>query len=110
MDIFHVETDEDGDTFVVRLFGELDLAAFERVESALASSTRPDVRIDMRGLTFIDSSGIRAVLAADARSKEQGGRLTIVPGERQVHHVFVLTGLDSVLSFVEPDGVAEGRS
>lgn len=86
----------------VRLRGELDLAGIEAAERALAaaeSSNRGVVLLDLSGLRFIDSSGLRFILRADRRSRDNGGRLRLVPGPPEVQRVFRLTGIEERLPF-----------
>ncbi|MBA3749067.1 MAG: STAS domain-containing protein, partial [Solirubrobacterales bacterium] len=55
--------------------------------------------IDLGELEFIDSTGIRLLIMAADRCKD--GRLTLLPGPKQVHRVFELTDLVSRLPFAE---------
>jgi anti-sigma B factor antagonist len=89
---------------VLRLAGEFDLsgvAAFER-ELARDSSEREDMLIlDLRGLTFIDSSGLRAVVRADYRARAEGKRCLLVRGSQRISRVFDLTGVTDRLELVD---------
>jgi anti-anti-sigma factor len=54
----------------------------------------------------MDSSGLRALLAADARAREQGRRLVLVRGDERVQRVLRITRLDERLEIVDsPDAV-----
>ena len=93
---------DDGDHVIV-LAGELDLEGAERVNQELLRAEATDARrivLDLSNLEFIDSSGIRLILAADARSRSDGDRLVLVRGPRPVHRVFELTGVAERLTFV----------
>ena len=68
--------------------GELDGVTAPRLMEALESFTGRTVRVDMVGVTFIDSSGIRALL----RAKSSGADLVIEPGEI-VGRLLEMTGL-----------------
>ena len=62
--------------------GELDLDTMGELNEALAADDglwRTTV-VDLRGLTFIDSSGVSGVLAAARRARDAGARLVCVPG------------------------------
>jgi anti-anti-sigma factor len=86
----------------ISLRGELDLASSRQMEEHFTSvdEQRPSrVVIDMGGLTFIDSSGLRALLLADARAREQGYELVLLPGQEPVQRVFEITGALDVLRF-----------
>lgn len=86
----------------VRLQGELDLASAHAMEERLAAieEQRPArVVIDLGGLAFIDSSGLRVLLLADTRAREQGFELLLAPGPEPVQRVFEMTGALDVLRF-----------
>jgi anti-anti-sigma factor len=86
----------------VRLQGELDLASADAMEERLAAieEQRPArVVIDLGGLAFIDSSGLRVLLLADSRARESGFELVLVPGPEPVQRVFEMTGALDVLRF-----------
>lgn len=62
--------------------GELDMHTAPDVTDALATAeaSGPDsVVLDLSGITFIDSTGLRLIVAASVRSSEHGGQLSIVP-------------------------------
>lgn len=86
----------------VRLQGELDLASANAMEERLAAieEQRPArVVIDLGGLAFIDSSGLRVLLLADSRARESGFELVLAPGPESVQRVFEMTGALDVLRF-----------
>jgi len=100
---FTLEPERDGDTVFVRLGGEFDLAAeryFEHTAGALGQAAQKIV-VDLSGLTFIDSSGMRALLRLWKTTREDGLDLAIVPGSAQVRHTMELTGVDRVLPIVK---------
>ena len=106
MSIFDVRTTEEADGVRLALTGELDLATAPRVEEELeqAERARPGrIVLDLRGLTFIDSSGLRVIVAADARARAEGRRLTLVQGPEAVRRVFEITGLAGRLDIVDDD-------
>ena len=85
------------------LSGDLDLSTLEQLERALDESLdgQPElVVLDLRQLTFLDSSGLRAMLALHSSLREQGGRLVLVRGPRRVHRVLELTRADEELEIV----------
>ncbi len=57
--------------------------------------------LDLSGLTFMDSTGARLVLQANARSRADSCRLTLLRGPRAVQRVFELTGLTELLPFAD---------
>jgi anti-sigma B factor antagonist len=102
--ILEVETEERDGLVRLALHGELDLSTVGKVEEELrkAESAKPDtVLLDMSKLTFLDSTGLRAVVTADERLREQGGRLVILRGPESVHRVFTITRLEERLEIVD---------
>jgi anti-anti-sigma factor len=99
-----VRAERDGDAFVIALTGELDLATAGRVEQALAEGEASDVTsvvLDLSGLTFMDSTGVRLVLGAHARSRADSNRLRVVRGGPAVQRVFELSGVAETLPFID---------
>ncbi len=104
MSIFDLKTTQEGQTARISFHGELDLASARRVEEELerVESAGPEhLVLDLRGLTFMDSTGLRLITSADSRAREQGRRVTIVQGPDAVKRVFTITRLDERLDIVE---------
>ena len=103
----------EGDMPLLSLSGELDMAVVGQVDQALlpVEARRPPVLLlDLRDLTFMDSSGLRLVLEADLRARRDGRRLVVVRGPDPVHRVFTVTALDKRLEFVAAPGDIRSRS
>lgn len=85
--------------------GELDLATAPTLEEALqateSDADRLPIVLDLRQLSFIDSSGLRVVLAAAKRAEAAGRRLVIIRGANQVDRVLSVTGSDRHLEVVD---------
>lgn len=106
MSIFDLQTSSDGPVARLAFIGEFDLASAERVERELqrVEDERPErIVFDLRGLTFMDSTGLRLIAGADARAREAGRRLTIVQGPDAVRRVFSITRLDERLEIVDAE-------
>jgi anti-sigma B factor antagonist len=99
-----VERDERG-TCRLTLRGELDLWTAERLERALADAG-DDVLLDLRGLTFMDSTGVRVLL--EAAEAEHANLRIIAPAGGDVRVTIEETGIGPLLPLVESD--AEERS
>ncbi len=89
------------DTVTIALEGELDFAAAFDVELRLEQAIREaqQVIVDLRGLRFIDSTGLRAILEARRLARTAGVDLRMVPGPPEVQRVFEVTGLLDELPF-----------
>lgn len=88
----------------IELRGELDLSTVGKVESELdqAEARQPPlIVLDMTGLTFLDSTGLRLVVTADERARGEGRRFVIVRGPDTVNRVFTITRLGERLDIVD---------
>jgi|ERR687897_1658670 anti-sigma B factor antagonist len=88
---------------VVRLTGEFDLAGVDAFEAELQDlpGAAGILVLDMRGLSFMDSSGLRAVVMADRRIRAEGRRFVVVRGPERVSRVLDLTGVSERLELVD---------
>jgi len=81
------------------LTGELDLAAAYDLEAALsrvfAEGSR-QVDLDLRGVTFMDSMGLRSLLVAKDMCHNHGAELAVIPNPA-LHKIFEVTGMLDVL-------------
>lgn len=92
----------DGSTVRVVLQGELDLSGAQKMEEHMASVDQEApkrVVVDLSGLAFIDSTGLRLLLQADNLAREHDYELLLRPGPPAVQRVFEVTGALDVLRF-----------
>lgn len=101
--LFRVETNAGEGTLLASLYGEFDIAGVASFEQALALDHQEVAHlvVDLRGLTFIDSSGIRAILVASRRLGEKGASVTVVKAPDLVQRVFELSGVEDELRMVD---------
>ena len=103
-EVLEIAVSETGGVRLLRLTGELDMAAVDRFERLLTADQASEAAmfvLDMRGLTFIDSSGLRALLMADQRVRAEGGRFIVVRGPDQVNQVLEMTGVGQRIELVD---------
>jgi len=101
---FNIEVVDRDYGVIVRVEGELDVATAPVLDAALTlaeASDVPMIAIDLTGVTFIDSTGLRALLEAHARDKRHAaaGRLKITGGSEQAQKLFRLAGVLDKLPF-----------
>ncbi len=99
-----IRIQESGSIVTVAFEGELDISRAEQVERELQrlEATGPQtLAIDLRKLDFLDSTGLRILLAADSRARKEGRRVVIVRGPEPVERVFRITLLDRRLQLVD---------
>jgi anti-sigma B factor antagonist len=104
VDDFSVTRRRAGDAVVVAPVGEIDLLTVDdvRAEVQAAAAETQRVVLDLRGVSFIDSAGLRLVLES-SRAIEA---FAVVRGPREVQRVFDLVGLDGRLMMLDhpPEG------
>jgi len=86
------------------LRGEVDLSTVSEVNARFdeALEDTPDLLVlDLREVTFLDSSGLRMLLRLDERQRSAGKKLAVVRGGRRVARVLELTGADERLTIVD---------
>lgn len=102
-DAFWVTEEEDGADVRVTVRGELDLATADELTArlaALAAARRPTL-LDLRHLSFMDSSGLRCLMLARERMAADSWTLRIVPPEGDAREVLRVSGVESHLPLVE---------
>jgi anti-anti-sigma factor len=94
---------EVGATVVVRLSGEIDLDVAEEFRGGLltAAENGPNVVVDITDVTFIDSSGLSALILASRDIAARSGRLVLAGPRGAVREVLHTTRLDQVLTLVD---------
>jgi anti-anti-sigma factor len=99
---FDVRVERRGKTAILRLSGEFDIAGADNLDARIEELSRnspEEVLIDLRGVTFLDSRGLRALSRARALGPEAGWSLKLVQGPEQVRRILELTGMDAVFEF-----------
>jgi stage II sporulation protein AA (anti-sigma F factor antagonist) len=83
--------------------GRLDSNTVAEAESDLLARIEPGDRrvvLDLAGLDYISSAGLRLVLLAAKRLKQAGGRLALCGLRPQIREVFEISGFVSILTVV----------
>ncbi len=92
------------DAAVVVARGELDLASADRLRETLQKpeAAASAVVLDLRGITFMDSSGLSIVVAEHQRALADGFRFAVaVGGAGEVRRLFELAGLVDTLTLID---------
>ncbi len=101
-----IEVTSTPDAHTIALNGEADLLGAPRIEAALADAVTgqaPRIVVDLRNLTFIDSSGLRALMGGHEQCLARGHELRIIPGPANVRRLFELSGMNEVLPFCDAE-------
>ena len=84
------------DVHIVTLKGELDIASADGVADAIVSVDGATVVVDLSGLTFMDSTGISALVVARRRIQENGeGQLVVARPTHIVRTALEIVGLSA---------------
>lgn len=105
---FRLELEPHRATIVVVVHGEIDIATAGQVGERLrevAEAGFPRVVLDLRDVSFIDASGLRAVLRARAASREAEVEFAVIPGPEEVQRLFELTGTTDALNFIDAGAI-----
>lgn len=100
-----------GETLIVTLDGELDVHSASEFRAAVtgAFDERPRLRnlvLLMHGVTFVDSSGIGAILGRLKEVSARGGRLAVVGLQTPVERAFAMSGVLKRISVHDSEGQA----
>lgn len=92
--------EEAGGRSILEPIGELDVETSGELRVAIEQAAQSGhVLVDLSGLTFMDSSGLRTIIEAARHARENGWRLELRPGTEAVQRVFEMTGADRLLPF-----------
>lgn len=84
---------------VLLVSGELDIATVDQLvgeaRAALESATSV-LRIDLAGVTFVDSTGLGALVRVRNEAEQQGRHVDLVGVRPEVRRVLDLTGLSEI--------------
>ena len=93
-----VDIAQESGKLILRLHGELDFSTRDVMETAILAAipTAYEVTLDLRDLTFCDSTGLAMFLAAKDAADANGTVLKLVNPQPIVARVFSVTGVGQV--------------
>lgn len=97
------------DEAVIRVEGELEMATASRMRDELQrafATSRQRIVVDLRGLDFLDSTGIHALVQAHQKCQFSNRSLTLLLDTGSVHRTLDVCGLLNVIDHVMPVAVA----
>ena len=92
---------------ILELDGELDFTHIDTARKALLGlvlARHASFALDLRGLRFMDTTGVRLVLQAMHRAEERDADFALIRGPYEVQHVLELVGLTDQLRIVDEPG------
>ena len=99
-----VSTARRGSFAVLTVVGEVDLGTVSALADAVSTATSDgsaDLVIDLGGVTFLDSSGLKVLVSTLKRTEKAGKSLSLVAVPRVVMRVLTVTALDKVFSIYD---------
>jgi anti-sigma B factor antagonist len=105
---FTVDVAEGNGRAVVTPRGELDIATQPQLRAVLEShAARGALTLDLSGLQFLDSSGLRLILETAERARRDGVAFSVLPGAPAVQRLFEVAGVGDLIPF--DDGTDRGE-
>jgi anti-sigma B factor antagonist len=93
-------TREDGRVTILIVSGNLVVgdpeSTFKKAVTRLLEDGRMNLLVDLRGVGFLDSSGLGALVRALTNSQKEGGQTKLLHAGPQVRRLLEMTKLDSV--------------
>jgi anti-sigma B factor antagonist len=107
---FAVEVHRRDELAIVQPRGELDLATIDTLRAALDGIENAGrLVLDLRGLSFLDSTGLHLLVALHQRAQRDGFQLTLFAPAAPADKAIQLCGLDQELPFVAPIDAVDGE-
>src|SRR5258708_21695024 len=103
-----IAQEHQGEVVIGPLAGRLDSSAAQSAETKLAAAigtSVPHVAIDMSGLDYISSAGLRVLLVLAKKVQQAKGKVALFGLMPNVREVFSVSGFDTIFS-IQPDRAA----
>lgn len=103
-DILNIEHEMLNGIMLIKLFGEVDISTFQEFKETLSSLvdlSQSDIKIDCNELTYIDSTGLGALVSLFKRAKGNGKTITIINLKENIKRLFLITKLDKLFNIEE---------
>lgn len=101
----HIRIKHQSDRTTAYLFGELDHHSANQVKKDLDEIIKKyktsNLILDLKNLSFMDSSGLGVVLGRYKRLKKIGNRMYIKNVNRQVEKVFDVSGIYKIIKKIK---------
>ena len=99
-----IETRKEKNTTIVKVTGKMDAVSspeFEKKLLELMGEGEKDFVIDLAGLDYISSAGLRVILATAKRLKEKEGKILLASLKDMVKEVFEISGFSAIIPIYE---------
>ncbi len=101
----HIRVTQQSDSATAHLFGELDHHSAEQVKDELDTLIRRfndiNLILDLKNLSFMDSSGLGVILGRYKKLKAKGGKMYIKNANPQIEKVFTVSGIYQIIKKIK---------
>jgi anti-anti-sigma factor len=104
-ELLSILTDRRDATAFITAAGELDVSTVDSLEREIRTAEQGDAEeivLDLSGLTFVDSTGLRLVLEVNSRCGGDTGRLRVIGGSASLERLLDVVGLRERLPLISP--------
>lgn len=107
---FSISRHHEGDATVIAPVGEVDLVSVHEVRTQVrdAAAEARRVVLDLRQVTFMDSSALRLLVETQQLAEQDGFSFAVVRGPASLERLFEVTGLDGRLELHDDPAQAAG--
>lgn len=92
---------EESESWIVELSGELDVSCADKLKSLVNDNIEEkfsNIVLDMKNLSYIDSTGIGIIVGIMKRLREDGKDISLLNAKDNVKKIFKITGLDQIIN------------
>ena len=90
-----------GESLLVTVTGRVDTTTAPELDEALKLDGITDLVIDLGGVPYMSSAGLRSMLTAQKAMMAAGGSLKLVKVQSAVKEVFEITGFSDIINIEE---------
>lgn len=98
-----LQTDTVADRTILQVSGEIDVYTAPRLRQRLVELVDKGARhlvVDLRGVEFLDSTGLGVLVGGLKRMRSLGGSFALVCAHERILKIFRITGLDRIFTIV----------
>ncbi len=105
-----IESAVDRKTLIIRVAGELDMLVADefrrKIDTLMERNCTKNLVLNLKGVNFIDSSGLGAILGRYKNITMGGGKVVLVGAPPQVRRILELSGILRITSEFETENDA----
>ena len=88
----------EGDRMIIAVTGRVDTTTAPELDAGLKLAGNETLTLDLSGVPYMSSAGLRCLLTAQKTMMAGGGSMTLVGVQAAVREVLDITGFSSILT------------